>query len=194
MARVSRGEEQPTDEQLVAACLAGDQTAWSALVDRYAALIYSIALKYGFADADASDVFQAVCLTLLAKLATLRAPGGLAAWIMTTTSRECLALIRRRRREDAHRAGGVELDVAAEALPEEQLLALERQHIVRTAIDQLPDTCRRLVAALFSDAAQAHSYRELAAELGVPPNSLGPTRQRCLEKLRRLLAAAGYSP
>ena len=75
------------------------------------------------------------------------------------------------------------------------MLALERQHLVRTAIRQLPDNCRRLVEAFFSDVAdQRTSYQQLADSLGVPMNSLGPTRARCLERLRRLLRAAGYLP
>src|SRR5205807_6502768 len=93
----SRGAVPTSDEELLAACLRGEHTAWEALVDRYAALIYSIPFKYGFEEADASDVFQSVCVTLLEKLGSIRAPQGLAAWIITTTSRECLAVLRNRR-------------------------------------------------------------------------------------------------
>ena len=78
------------------------------------------------------------------------------------------------------------------------MLSLERQHLVRTAVGQLPDNCRRLVEALFSDpdpeSLERTSYQQLADTLGIPINSLGPTRTRCLEKLRRLLRAAGYTP
>ena len=79
-------------------------------------------------------------------------------------------------------------------LPEDELLALERQRIVRAAVAQLPATCRKLVTALFSDTDDAASYQELAERLGIPMNSLGPTRARCLEKLRRSLVAGGYAP
>ena len=85
-------------------------------------------------------------------------------------------------------------------LPEEEVLSLERQHLVRTAVGQLPDNCRRLVEAFFSDfsdpdsaSVKQTSYQQLADSLGMPMNSLGPTRARCLEKLRRLLRAAGYT-
>ena len=173
-------------------------------MDRYAALIYSIPLKYGLGEADAADVFQSVCVILLEKLGSVREPRGLAAWIITSTTRECLALVRKRRREDGRLVGEgslaatVEL-VDPERLPEEELLALERQHLVRTAMGQLPANCRQLVEALFSDlpdptsgAVDQTSYQQLAASLGIPTNSLGPTRARCLEKLRRLLHRAGY--
>jgi len=174
MARVPRNTVTTSDEDLLAACLSGEQAAWDALVDRYAALIYSIPFKYGFDDADAADIFQSVCVTLVEKLATIRAPRGLAGWIITTTSRQCIAE-----------------PTDPDLLPEDELLALERQHAVRTAVNQLPENCRRLVEALFSDAHT--SYEQAARHLSIPANSLGPTRTRCLEKLRRLLAGAGYT-
>ena len=192
----SRADITTSDDELVAGCLRGEQAAWDGLVDRYAALIYSIPLKYGFSEPDAADVFQSVCLILLEKLGSVRAPRGLAAWIITTTTRECLAVVRKRRHEDtgsiadgAHTAA-VEL-IDPERLPEEEVLSFERQHLVRTAVSQLPDNCRHLVEAFFSDVSEP-SYKQLANGLGIPINSLGPTRARCLEKLRRLLQAAGY--
>jgi RNA polymerase sigma factor (sigma-70 family) len=193
------GLKDATDDELLAACVRGEAAAWRALVDRYAALIYSIPLKYGLSDPDAADVFQSVCVTLLEKVHTVQAPRGLAAWLITTTSRQCLALVRRRRRDQLRSVG--DDHVAREQglpdpdlLPEDELLALERQRVVRAAVAQLPATCRELVGALFSDADGAASYRQLAERLGIPMNSLGPTRARCLEKLRRSLVAAGYAP
>src|SRR5579859_7790080 len=68
----SRADATLSDDEFVAGCLRGEQAAWDGLVDRYAALIYSIPLKYGFAEADAADVFQSVCLILLEKLESVR--------------------------------------------------------------------------------------------------------------------------
>ena len=193
-----RAELPGADEQLLAACLRGDPAAWDSLVDRYAALIYSIPLKYGFREADAADVFQSVCVTLLEKLGTVREPRGLAAWIITTTSRQCLALGQRQTRErnrTADRQVPTEIEAAApDPLPEEEVLALERQYAVRAAINQLPPKCRGLIEALFSDAHEQTSYQQLSNRLGVPMNSLGPTRARCLSRLRHLLTTAGYAP
>jgi RNA polymerase sigma factor (sigma-70 family) len=196
---VLRPTEVPsTDDQLLAACLRGDQAAWDTLVDRYAALIYSIPLKYGFREADAADVFQSVCVTLLEKLGTVREPRGLAAWIITTTSRQCLALARRQTRERNRSADNqvtAEDEAAApDELPEDEILALERQYAVRAAVTQLPPKCRGLIEALFSDAHEQTSYQQLASRLGIPMNSLGPIRARCLSRLRRLLTDAGYGP
>jgi RNA polymerase sigma factor (sigma-70 family) len=188
-----------SDEALLAACLRGEQLAWNELIDRYAALMYSIPLKYGLGEADAADVFQSVCVTLLEKLGSIRAPRGLAAWIITTTSRQCLAVARQRQRDQQHSRpiGAVAADVDPidpDLLPDEELLVLERHQVVRSAVAQLPEMCHRLVEALFSDEPEQTSYQRLADGLGVPMNSLGPTRARCLEKLRRLLVAAGYVP
>lgn len=188
-----------SDGQLIAACLRGEQSAWDRLVDRYAPLIYSIPIKYGLAGPDASDVFQSVCVTWLEKLSSIRDPQRLAAWLITTTTRECWALLRQRQRE-ARLPANEQAEVAplvAEPrdpapLPEDELLALERQVAIRAAIDQLPANCRELVEALFTDTAQRTSYQQLAHGLGIPLNSLGPTRARCLSKLRRLLEAAGF--
>jgi RNA polymerase sigma factor (sigma-70 family) len=193
------GVREAADDELLAACLRGEAAGWEALLDRYAPLMYSIPLKFGLEEADAADVFQSVCLTLLEHLATIRAPGGLAAWLITTTRRQCLAVARRRRRDQAQSVA--ELASADEAvlmdpedLPEEELLALERQRLVRAAVSKLTGNCRRIIEALFSDTTDELSYRELANGLGVPVNSLGPTRARCLERLRRLLVSSGYVP
>jgi RNA polymerase sigma factor (sigma-70 family) len=168
-----------TDDDLLAACLRDDQTAWETLIDRYAALIFSIPLKYGLAQSDAADVFQAVCLVLFERLDTIRAPRGLAAWIITTASRQSVLVSRRRRRDQSRSAGTDSSDSGVpdpDLLPEEELLALERQRAVRAAVDELPARCRELIEALFSDAAQQQTYQQLASGLGVPMNSLGPTR------------------
>jgi RNA polymerase sigma factor (sigma-70 family) len=190
---------QASDDDLLAACVGGDQAAWGALIDRYAALIYSIPLKHGLPPAEAADVFQSVCVTLFEKLDTVRAPRGLGAWIITTASRQSVVVARRRRREQTFIASGAGLDHAPgipdpDLLPEQELLALERERIVRAAIEKLSGNCRKLILALFSDVAEQSTYQQLADGLGVPINSLGPTRARCLERLRRLLVAAGYTP
>jgi RNA polymerase sigma factor (sigma-70 family) len=187
----SKRQSDETDEALLAACLRGDAAAWSALIDRYAALIYSIPLKYRLSEADAADVFQSVCVTLLEKLDTVRAPRGLAAWIITTARRQSLAVARQRRLELLPTLTAEDLP-DPDLLPEDELLSLERQRVIRAAVDQLPANCRRLIDGLFNDATEQATYRQLAEGLSVPMNSLGPTRARCFERLRRLLVAAGY--
>lgn len=195
----------PADEDLLAACLRGEQDAWDRLIERYDGLIYSIALNLKLSEADASDIFQSVCVTLLQKLNTVRDPRRLAAWIATTTTRECYAVLRERKRmptdplpespsagDSDSRGSGAEV-VDTRPMPDQEVLAVERKVVVRHAVSQLSERCRALVEALFTDELQRTSYQELADRLGIPQNSLGPTRARCLEHLRRLLDAAGYT-
>ena len=198
MRRGAETLKEAADEELLARCMQGEADAWDALIDRYAALIYSIPLKYGLSEPDAADVFQAVCLTLIEKLHTIRTPRGLPAWIITTTSRQSLSVAQSRRREQRRSASSVvatheNLLADPDLLPEEELLALERQRIVRAAVSKLPANCRGVIDALFTDGALSTSYQQLADQLGMPMNSVGPTRARCLERLRRALVSAGYT-
>jgi RNA polymerase sigma factor (sigma-70 family) len=188
----SPAEVPLTDDDLLAACSRGEQAAWNALVDRYAALIYSVPLKYGLSEQDAADVFQSVCVTLLERLGSIREPRGLPGWIITTTSRQSWAMLRQRQREVTRPDAPDDEPVDPQPLPEDEVLALERQHLLRTALSQLPAHCRRLIDGLFSEADPA-SYQALARELGIPVNSLGPTRARCLARLRQALETLGYA-
>lgn len=183
--------ETRSDVQLVRACLNGDEKAWSALIDKYKNLIYSIPVKYGFSADEASDIFQAVCLELLTDLGKLRKPAALPKWIMQVTAHKCFHGKRQRRRVD-------QLDETQDAssarVPPEIVGILreaeEEQHL-RQAIAELPPRCREVVHMLFFEE-PAREYREVAKSLGVAVGSIGFIRQRCLEKLRRRLADAGF--
>ncbi|MFQ5857049.1 MAG: RNA polymerase sigma factor [Anaerolineae bacterium] len=180
---------QPSTAQLIAACSAGDADAWDALVTRYERLIYTIPLRYGLTPSEADDVFQTVWLKLLQHLPTLRQPDRVAAWLVTTTRRECWD---RRRGADHKR----ELLMAPESLPddswveevtpEEIVIRYEQQNAVRQAIDRLEERCRHLLRQLYYEATRP-TYAEIAEKLGMPVGAIGPTRARCLEKLRRVL-------
>jgi|SRR5215813_1282759 len=179
--------------ELVESCLAGNGHAWEELLDRYQRLIYSIPIQAGMSHADAAEVFQAVSIRLIRKLSTLREQHKLAKWIITTTTRECWRLARRSRRQKATAVGNdpeqsYDLNEIAAALPlpDEQQEALEEQQIVRQAVDRLPDKCRALITLLFLNPDEP-SYEDVAREIGIPQSSIGPTRARCLEKLRELL-------
>jgi RNA polymerase sigma factor (sigma-70 family) len=163
----------------------GDRHAWDALVERYAPLIWSICRWYQLADADARDIGQNVWLCLVNQLGTLRDPAALPGWLATTTRRECGRMLRAAR---APQAAGCELD--AEALPDEQaisaeqqLLTAERHAALREALLDLPPQAQRLITLLAAD--PPLPYAEISARLGIPVGSIGPTRRRCLDKLRQ---------
>ena len=179
-----------SDAELIHHCLAEDAAAWEALVRRYQRLIGSITFKFALSAEDAADVLQAVFLTLFQQLAQLNPQAKLSSWIITVTVRECYKL--RARSPQTQTPADIEWNPADDTpLPDAALVRLERQHLVRQAIAALPDRCHALLRRLFySDAPP--SYADLSRELGLPVPSIGPTRARCLDKLKEMLAAGGF--
>lgn len=184
---------QLDDSQLIALCLDGQEAAWEALIARYQRLVYSIPLKSGLGPEAAADVFQSVCVRLLEHLGALKDHGKLASWLITTTTRECWRLSNRRRREAPIGEGGDMGDGPAlpevaddRPIAEAEHLQLEQQQKVRQAVEALPERCRALVELLYY-AEERPSYGEISRRLEMPVPSIGPTRSRCLEKLKRLL-------
>lgn len=179
-----------SDGQLIEACLKGDQNAWESLVNRYSRLIYSIPFKYGLSEDDAGDVFQSVCLILLEKLGSLRDHSRLSAWLITTTTRECWSVSQKRAKQRDRTVQSeepAELDVRDDGPPPDDLaLMLERQQVIREGVTRLPARCQKLIWYLFYRKAET-SYSDITRQLGIPEGSIGPTRARCLDKLRRVL-------
>jgi RNA polymerase sigma factor (sigma-70 family) len=171
----------------------GDQRAWDAIVERYAPLVWSICRRYRLADADAEDAGQTVWLQLLDQIDRIRDPAALPGWLATTTGRECGRLVRAARRTSPP---GRVLD--AEDIPDDQatraddeLLAAERHAALREALADLPPPCQRLIALLAED--PPLPYAQISVRLGIPVGSIGPTRRRCLAKLRRHPAIAALT-
>lgn len=180
------------DAELVQACLAGDNEAWKSLLSRYNQLIYSIPRRYRLDADDAADVYQTVCLALWNGLGKLRSEKALTNWILVTTNRQAERLARRRRRQVVTgEAGSAEGDDALQRLPAARVdpLAvveeLQLKHLLKRAMDRLPERCAELLTKLYLVEEQP-DYDSLSRELGIPRGSLGPTRGRCLEKLKKL--------
>lgn len=171
-------------ETLVSEANAGDPEAWNAIVDRYASLIWSICLGFRLNQADAADVSQTVWLRAVEKLATIRVAAALPGWLATTTRRECIKVSKARSSgpwelTDFTTDRNVDAEVSA---VDSALLAAERRAMVREGFAQLPEHCQRLLALLVGSEPQ--SYAEISGQLDIPVGSIGPTRSRCLEKLR----------
>ena len=185
----SRGRWQ-SDATLIRACRAGDQSAWGRLIERYRRLVYSVPVAYRLAPADADEIFQRVALKLFENLARLRRAESLPAWLSVTTRRECKAFVRAGGRwealEDANPRDLSEdpPDVAA------ALDAVHSEHALSLAFERLDESCRRLLSALYLED-PAPSYEQISSRLGRPVGSLGPTRARCLAKLRKLFLGMG---
>jgi RNA polymerase sigma factor (sigma-70 family) len=163
----------------------GDKRAWDALVGRYAPLIWSICRRYELRGADAEDVGQSVWLHLVDHLDRVRDPAALPGWLATTARRECIRVLRAA--EAAYGAGAVpnaeNTSDEKAATADEELLAAERHAALREALMSLPPCFQGLIALLTED--PPLSYAEISARLGIPVGSIGPTRRRCLDKLRR---------
>lgn len=191
---VAKTEAVEDDAALVARCLAGDGSAWTALVERYQRLVYAIVRRMGLDEHVAADVFQTVFSRLVEHLARIADPSRLQAWIVTTAKRE--ALLQRgigqrtvsMTRADDSGGEGDEWDLADEApIAEEALADLQQLNQLRNALERLDERCRGLLKMLFRDEDDALSYEEVARRLATSVGSIGPTRSRCLDKLRRLV-------
>jgi RNA polymerase sigma factor (sigma-70 family) len=181
------------DTELIDACLTGTSQAWEALLVRYQRLIYSIPLRYGLPEHDANDIFQNVSLLLLKNLARLRDRERLGSWLVITTRRECWRMFHHDRQVTLNpETLDLNDQVPDTGHSEDDFLALERQTVVRAAIELLDGSCHQLLTQLFYSEPRP-SYTEIAQALALPEGSIGPTRARCLEKLMRILEKMGLS-
>lgn len=167
------------DRELLARCRGGDESAWRALVERYAALILSVPRRHGLRAAPSEDVFADVCLALVRALPSIRDPEALPQWLIRTAARATWAVSRRLR----HRPPDSLPALTGPAPPDELVSALEEEQRVREALRMASPRCRRLLELLYFRA-PTPSYDEIARELDMPRGSLGPTRRRCLDRLR----------
>lgn len=180
-----------TTVELVRDAAAGDQSAWDELVERYSGLVWAVARGHRMGHADAADVFQTTWLRLVEHLERLREPEHLGGWLSSTARRECLRVLRLRGRElpDEDIALGRDTGDASDPPvpgPEAAMLAREERASVVAAFARLGGRCQTLLRLLAAD--PAPSYAEVSTALDMPVGSIGPTRGRCLENLRRILA------
>ena len=183
--------EPRSDRELVASCLSGDEQAWSELIDRYNRLIFSIPLKQGLTREEAADIFQAVCLDLVAELPRLRDPQALPAWLIQTTRHKVSKWRRRNDRYVPDEGTHTENAPAPEAdMPDALLRDVQQAQALRDAVAALSDRCQRMVQMLFFET-PSRPYKDVASALGVATGSIGFLRSRCLDRLRSDLEGIG---
>lgn len=174
---------------LVRKAAAGDKSAWERLVDQYSRLIWAMTRDFRLPEADAADVVQATWLRLLEHIDRIEYPERVGSWLATTARHECLRHLAASKRVmlvDDHDAAFRSTAVHQQDI-DERLLAEERAEAVRDAMSTLPSRSQRLLELLMAD--PPVSYLEISDQLGVPVGSIGPTRGRCLERLRLMLQA-----
>ena len=178
--------------ELLARASRGDASAWNAIVDRFASLLWAVARGHRLGQEDAADVVQNTWLKLLDHLDDIAQPEALAGWLSTTARYECLALMRKRGRELLVRD-----DDLATTVVDHQVLALdtallddERDAQLWACLVQLSERCQVLLRALM--ASDRPNYKAIAEAFGMSIGSIGPTRMRCLDKLRDLVGGTAY--
>ena len=177
--------------ELVRRAQQGEQAAWDALVERYTRLLWSVARAHRLSANDAADVVQMTWLLLVEHLDQIRDPERLPGWLATTARRECLRTLRLSNRERPSAPDDTDWDIPDEdAEPlDARLLVGERDAVLWGCFQRLPGRCQGLLRILM--ATPPPSYADVSAALDLPVGSIGPTRGRCLGRLRELLADAG---
>ncbi len=193
--------ENLSDPELIAQCRQGRASAWSTLVRRYQRLVYTVPRRAGLGEDAAADVFQVCFARLYEHLDRLQDASRVRAWLVTTARRETLQVLEESRRtaQPASPAAAAQVDhecddatdpvsllASADPLPEEILSSLQQHHRLRQAVDRLDPRARQFVELMFLRDEPA-SYQEISATLGIAEGSIGPTRARCLDKLRQIL-------
>lgn len=177
-----------TDWELIRACRQGRPQAWEQVLDKYERLVFSIALKQGLTAADAADIVQITFTILLQSLDVFDEEVRLGGWLATVARRHAWRWRERRRREGPAPAAdlGETLSWQEDESAERPLRRWERIEWLESGLAQLDERCRELLLALYFDPAQP-SYADVAAQMGLAEGSIGPTRARCLQKLRAFL-------
>jgi RNA polymerase sigma factor (sigma-70 family) len=179
------------DTRLVKECLSGNEKGWVLLIEKYKALIYSIPVKYGLPPQDAADVFQATCTELLTRLPELREPRALPKWLMQVAHHECYRWKRLQQRVVSRDAEPNLPEPETPAIAETMVQQTQEEQMLREAMNTLTPQCRQLVELLFFET-PARPYADVAKELGLAVGSIGFTRQKCMDRLRRQLDHLGF--
>jgi RNA polymerase sigma factor (sigma-70 family) len=173
-------------DALVRAAATGDQAAWNELVARFERLVWATARSFRLSRADAADVAQTTWLRLVENLDRIREPERLGAWLATTARRESLRHLRLHGRELPSDEADV-FEAPSDDPLEVALLTKERDTALWRAFVRLSERCQSLLRLLVSE--EEPSYETIGAALGMPVGAIGPTRMRCLDKLRAYVGA-----
>jgi RNA polymerase sigma factor (sigma-70 family) len=178
------------DARLVRECLSGDEQAWSLLIEKYKGLIYSIPVKYGLPAHEAADVFQVTCMELLTRLPLLREPDALPKWLMQVAYHQCYRWKRQSQRVVSRDAEPDLPELETPAIAESLVQQTQEEQMLREAMAAMEPKCRRLIELLFFEI-PPRPYSVVASELGLAVGSIGFTRQKCIDRLRRRLGELG---
>lgn len=178
-------QDDVDDTYLIKACLAGDEFAWEELLAKYGRLIYTIPLRFDLPRHMADEIYQETCLILLKKMHTIQDRTCLQSWLVTVTKRLCLQYLQSPV-SPASLDDLLQSAIADDNCEEQMLIAVEHE-IVREAMAALEPQCNQLLRELFFEDSP-RSYADIAQKFKMPLGSVGPTRARCLAKLKEEIA------
>jgi len=175
------------DRDLILDCRNGDLGAWQRLLDRYERLVFSVPRRYGLSREDAADITQHTFTILFQSMDTLSEDSTLGAWLTTVARRHTWRRLDRKRREEAGWYGdsGEKISMLVDT-GNEDIARWELTEWLAYGLSLVGKPCRDLLSALYLDPNQP-SYAVIAARLGMAVGSVGPTRIRCLKRLRQAL-------
>jgi RNA polymerase sigma factor (sigma-70 family) len=180
------GKPIPSIESIWSRILADDSAAWQMLVDLYAGLVLTVAYRVGLSETDAEDCAQNSWLALYRRRRSIKDPKAIPAWLIKTTHRGAVEMSRRTRFFSPSSTAAP----PQPELPDELIIQLEHEFFIRKALERLDPRCRIIIENLYLNSDRP-SYDKLARQLGIPPNSMGPLRSRCLDKLAKILKEMG---
>ena len=175
---------------LVRRAAGGDLTAWERLVDQFARLIWSITAEFKLAESDAADVAQTTWLRLLEHIDRIEYPDRVGSWLAATARNECLrSLAARKRVVLGH--DDVELDSAWSPTGQRSMSAFSPTSAPRSSATRCP-ACPGGGSGCWSCSwpIRRPLTPTYPMSSGLPVGSIGPTRGRCLARLRVLLQAS----
>jgi RNA polymerase sigma factor (sigma-70 family) len=179
-----------SDKELIHACREDDSRAWKHLLNKYEGLVYSIPLRYGLSRDDAADIAQITFTILIQSLDGLAEDSRLGPWLVTVARRHTWRLLQRNRREAPdERLEGTDIAESAVLLGKSDADSIEHWELsewLEAGLSKLGEPCRELLLALYFQPERS-SYAEVAERLGRPIGSIGPSRARCLKRLRQVL-------
>jgi RNA polymerase sigma factor (sigma-70 family) len=179
-----------SDRDLILRCRQGSAGAWHQVLNRYERLVYSIPLRYGLSRDDAADVAQITFTILIQNMDNLAEDSRLGAWLATVARRHTWRFMKRNQRETAsERLEGADIAESVVLLGKSDADSIEHWELsdwLDAGLSQISERCRKLLLALYFQPEQP-SYAEVAEQMGMPLGSVGPTRARCLKRLRQVL-------
>lgn len=176
---------------LVRRCQAGDQAAWSRIVDEFKSLVYGVGRSAGLSEEDRAEVFQGTFVALYRSIDRIENPAALGGWLAVTAGRLAVRLAGTRRAQATSDIEPLSEVLASEDRAVDQIVSVSLDaETIRRSLETLGGKCAKLLERLYCD--DGASYEEISEELGMPVGSIGPTRARCLERLKKALESSGF--